>query len=87
MNGKPLNELSFEQLRNVNTIFVEGENTLHGLSIIARVEFNGTTVQCLVKWWLLRQGVTQYNGETLVYLVGVLAVQRFCWFRSTIKSC
>ena len=32
----------------MNTFFIVNENLLHGLSIIARVEFNGTAAQCLV---------------------------------------
>ena len=51
VNGKPLPELPFELRSNLDTLLinnVNNENPQIGLTIIGRVELNGTTVMCLV---------------------------------------
>ena len=48
VNGKPLRELPFELRSNLDTLLINNENPQIGLTIIGRVELNGTTVMCLV---------------------------------------
>ena len=50
VNGKPRSELTSIPRDDLNTELVDSENgnPLEILTIIARAEYNGTTVQCLV---------------------------------------
>ena len=50
VNNVPINELSFELRRNMNISFLaqENGNHQHKLAIMARVELNESTVQCLI---------------------------------------
>ena len=48
VNGKPLPELPFELRSNLDPFIINNENPQTGLTIIGRVELNGTTVKCLI---------------------------------------
>ena len=50
VNEKPINELSFELSSNLDISFLprENGNHQHKLAIMARVELNESTVQCLI---------------------------------------
>ena len=48
VNGKPLRELPFELRSNLDTLLINNENPQIGLTIIGRVELNGTIVKCLI---------------------------------------
>ena len=49
VNGKPLPELPFELRSNLDPfLIINNENPKIGLTMIGRVELNGTTVKCLI---------------------------------------
>ena len=48
VNGKPLTDLPFELRSNLDISLINNDNPQNGLTIIGKVELNGTTVKCLV---------------------------------------